>query len=96
MEDKEPALNQFNNKKKQERFEREYKAKLEILKKTDQSYRKLAAAPSQRDDETSVQFSRRLKRRKAEISAYEEQLKQERETPWTDGRTNDKSKKNQG
>ncbi len=77
LEEKEPALNQFNNKKKQERFEREYKAKLEILKKTDQSYKKLRATPEPRDGETSVQFSRRLKRREAETSAYEEQLKQE-------------------
>ena len=35
------------------------------------------AAPTQRDDETFLEFSRRLKRREAGISAYEEQLKQE-------------------
>ncbi len=77
LDNREPALKQFDNTKKQQRYEREYKQKLAILYKTDQSYKKLRAVPVQREGETPVEFGRRKRRREAEKSIYEEQLKHE-------------------
>ena len=74
FEDREPTLKQFFNSRQQKRFEKEYKAKLETLKRTNVEYKRLSAPVDRNQGETDAAYEKRKKKRKIELDAYKEGL----------------------
>jgi hypothetical protein len=77
LEDREPSLKQFLNPKKQERYEREYKAKIEILRKTSEKYKGLTSDLTELEGETPLEFGRRKKAREAALRVLNERISSE-------------------